>query len=151
MRIGIVTHNYPPHPGGLEVIVEELAHGFARRHDVVVVSTEWLGLRGIARDEDMPVHRLRAWHGAEARGVPYALPLGPGLGAARRALRDCDLIHAHGSLYATTLLGLLARRSGVPLVVTEHVGFVHYRSRAINAVQRLAWLLIGDRVARRTS
>ncbi len=149
MRIGIVTHNYPPHPGGLETVVHELAERFARRHAVVVVSTEWSGERGVSQEGGLVVHRLRAWHGAERRGVPYALPLGPGLPAAWKALRACDVIHAHGSLYATTLLGLTARRRGVPLVITEHVGFVDYPSRAVNAIQRFAWFAIGDRVARR--
>jgi rhamnosyl/mannosyltransferase len=151
MRIGIVTHNYPPHLGGLETIVQELTRGFARAHEVIVVSTAWQGQSGVTTEDGATVHRLPAWHGAERRGVPYAMPLGPGALRAVAALRSCDVLHAHGSLYPTTLLALTARRRGVPLYVTEHVGFVPYASSALNAVQGLAWTSIGAAVVRRSA
>jgi D-inositol-3-phosphate glycosyltransferase len=151
MRIGIATHNYPPHLGGLETIVSELTRGFAQRHEVIVVSTAWQGQSGVAVEDGATVHRLPAWHGAETRGVPYAMPLGPGVARAVRALRSCDVLHAHGSLYATTLLALLVRRRRVPLFITEHVGFVPYSSTVLNAVQRLAWMVVGGPVARRAA
>ena len=37
----------------------------------------------------------------------------------------------------------------MPLVLTEHVGFVSYRSRSINAVQRAAWSAVGFPMVRR--
>ena len=148
MRIGIATHNYPPHLGGLETIVRELTRGFARKHEVIVVTTAWDGRRGVTSEDGATIHRLPAWHGAERRGVPYAMPLGPGVARASSALRSCDLLHAHGSLYATTLLAYLSRRRGVPLFVTEHVGFVHYRSALLNATQQLTWSLIGAPVVK---
>jgi D-inositol-3-phosphate glycosyltransferase len=151
MRIGIATHNYPPHLGGLETIVHELTRGFARRHEVIVVSTEWQDQSGVTAEDGATVHRLPAWHGAERRGVPYAMPLGPGVLRAMSALRSCDVLHAHGSLYATTLLALLARRRDVPLFITEHVGFVAYSSSALNVVQRLAWASIGAPAVRHSA
>lgn len=151
MRIGVATHNYPPHPGGLETLVHGLTRGFAREHEVAVVSTAWQDRRGISTEDGATVHRLPAWHGAEQRGVPYAMPFGPGVLRAHAALRSSDVLHAHGCLYSTTLLALLARRRGVPLIVTEHVGFVHYQSETLNAVQRLAWTLIGGPVVGRAA
>jgi D-inositol-3-phosphate glycosyltransferase len=151
MRIGVVTHNYPPHLGGLETIVRELALGYARQHEVTVVSTAWNGRTGVAYENGAKVYRLPAWHGAEKRGVPYAMPIGPGIRRAIAALRSCDVLHAHGSLYATTVLALMARRRGVPVFITEHVGFVPYSSTVLNAIQRLAWSLIGAPVLHRSS
>ena len=151
MRIGIVTHNYPPHVGGLETIARELARGFAKQHEVIVVSTAWEGKSGVAHEDGATVHRLPAWHGAEERGVPYAMPIGPGVLRAIGALRSCDLLHAHGSLYATTILALVARRGKRPLFITEHVGFVPYSSAALNTVQRLAWALVGSPAVRRSA
>jgi glycosyltransferase involved in cell wall biosynthesis len=66
-------------------------------------------------------------------------------------VRNSDVVHAHGSLYATTVLANTARRPAAPLFVTEHVGFVPYSSSILNAVQSLAWRLIGDRIARRAT
>ena len=151
MRIGVVTHNYPPHLGGLEAVAHALTCGLARQHEVTVVSTAWQGRHGVSTEDGATVHRLPAWHGAERHGVPYALPLGPGVLRAHAALRSCDVLHAHGSLYVTTLLALVARRRRVPLVITEHVGFVDYPSSAVNVVQRLAWAMIGGPLVRRAA
>lgn len=151
MRIGVVSHNYPPHLGGLEAIVWGLTCGLARQHEVTLVSTAWQNRSGVSTEDGATVHRLPAWHGAEKRGVPYALPLGPGVLHAHAALRPCDVLHAHGSLYLTTLLALAARRRGVPLIITEHVGFVRYPSKVVNAVERLAWTLIGGPLVRRAA
>jgi D-inositol-3-phosphate glycosyltransferase len=151
MRIGITAHSYPPHVGGVEIIAQQLARGFARSHEVIVVSTAWQDRTGISMEDGAIVHRLPSWHGSEARGVPYTIPLGPGTRRAMAALRSCDVLHAHGSLYATTLLALLARRRHVPLFVTEHVGFVSYSSTLLSDVQRLAWSSIGDRVVGRSA
>jgi len=144
VRLGIASHNYPPHPGGLEVIVQALARGFAVNHEVTLVTTAWDGQVGAADEDGVAVLRLPAAHFTEPLGVPYPLPLGRHSRMAWRAFARCQLVHAHGSLYATTLLARFARSRQVPLILTEHVGFVSYRSPALNAVQRLAWRLIGD-------
>jgi len=69
---------------------------------------------------------------------------------ALRAVATCDVIHVHGALYpgSVAATALSAARS-IPLLLTEHVGFVDYGKVALNAAQRLAWLAIGDPVARR--
>jgi len=148
MRIGILCHSYPPHPGGVEVIVQNLARGLAPRHEVIVVTTAWQGARGLGHENGFEVHRLSALHATEELGVPYPLPLGPGVRQAMAALRRADVLHAHGALYPTSLL---AARTKKPLVLTEHVGFVEYHSGVLNTVERIAWRLLGDRVVRSAS
>ena len=152
LRVAMFCHNYVPHPGGLEVMVRNLASGLARRHDVTLVTSDWPGATGVSREEGMTVHRLPTIHATERRGVPYPVPSGAGLRAALAAVRGADVVHAHGALYAQTLLAArVARKAGAPLVLTEHVGFVEYRSGAVNAVERAAWTLIGDRMTRRAA
>ena len=149
LRIGMFVSNYLPHPGGLEVMVWNLARGLARRHHVVLVTSAYNGKSGVSREDGMTVHRLPAVHVTERVSVPYPVPTGPGLRAALRESTGADVIHAHGALYAQTLLARrAARRSGAPLVLTEHVGFVSYDNVALNAVQRVAWRAIGDPVVR---
>lgn len=147
MRIALFCHNYPPHPGGLEVVVERLAAGLGERHDVVVVTTAWEDRRGVAVEGGVEVHRLSAVHASESAGVPYPVPWRPA--EARRALdaaAAADVVHVHGALYATTTLGFMAaRRRRRPVVLTEHVGFVEYPSRVLNATQAAAWAVLGDR------
>ena len=151
-RIAMFAHNYPPHPGGLEVMVRALATGLARRHEVTVVTSAHRGNAGVTREDGLTVHRLPTSHVTEGLGVPYPMPLGPGVRAALAAVAGADLVHAHGALYAQTLLALrAARRAGAPLVLTEHVGFVSYANPVLNATQRAAWKLIGDGVVERSA
>jgi glycosyltransferase involved in cell wall biosynthesis len=149
LRIAMFASNYSPHPGGLEVMVRSLARGLAERHDVVLVTSGYSATSGVSREDGMVVHRLPALHAAESLGVPYPVPAGPGLRRALAAAASADVVHAHGALYFQTLLARrVARRTKAPLVLTEHVGFVSYEQPAIDAIQRAAWAVIGDRMIR---
>jgi glycosyltransferase involved in cell wall biosynthesis len=148
----MLCHNYPPHPGGLEVMVRNLANGLARRHEVTLVTTAFDGVEGRAVEAGMTVWRVPAIHVTERMGIPYPIPMGDTLGAALRSLTSVDLLHAHGALYATTIYASrLARRRTVPFVITEHVGFVEYGNPIVNAVESVAWSTIGDRVMKETN
>src|SRR5881227_2225966 len=104
MRVAMVCHNYLPHPGGLEVIVRNLARHIAHEHRVTLITTEWNGVRGVRLEDGVEVHRLPAFHFTERWSVPYPFPKGPGLRAAIRAIAAADVLHAHGALYATSVL-----------------------------------------------
>jgi len=151
MRIGVLCHNYPPHPGGLEVVVREVSRRLALRNEVTIVTSAWEGTAGCASEDGMTVHRVPAVHVAESLGVPYPFPLGRGLASAWRALSRCDVLHAHGSLYWGSMLAALLGRERRPLVVTEHVGFVEYSSPVVRGVESFAWRAIGDPVVRRAA
>jgi glycosyltransferase involved in cell wall biosynthesis len=152
VKIAVFASNYPPHPGGLERVVHHVAAGLADRHEVVVVTTAWAGLTGEAREGNLRVFRLPTIHASEPWGVPYPVPYGPGIRAALKTAGGADVYHAHGALYATSVLAaLLARRSARPLVLTEHVGFVQYGSSVLNGIERLAWSTVGKYVLRRTA
>ena len=90
MKIAMFVSNYLPHPGGLEVMVWNLARGLARRHDVVLVTSAYDGVHGVSEEDGMTVHRLPAVHLTERFGVPYPVPVGPGLRAALRDVRERD-------------------------------------------------------------
>lgn len=145
LRIAMFTHNYLPHPGGLEVMVWNLARGLAIRHDVVIVTSAYEGVTGVSREDGLIVHRLPAMHATESLSVPYPMPTGQGVRAALDAVTGVDVVHAHGALYPQTMLARRAAdRAGAPLVLTEHVGFVTYRRAVLNGIQRAAWRLLGD-------
>ena len=152
MKVAMFAHNYRPHPGGLEVMVWNLARGLAREHEVVLVTSAYAGASGISHEDGMEVHRLPATHLTERMDVPYPVPLGPGLRRALAAVANADVVHAHGALYAQTLIArALAKRIGAPLVLTEHVGWVEYASPVLNSVQRAAWSLIGNGTLRQSA
>ena len=152
MRIGMLCHNYPPHPGGLEVMVQNLASGLAGRHEVTLVTSAFDGAEGRTLEDGMIVFRVPAFHATERMGIPYPIPTGSTLRAALRSLTSVDLLHAHGALYPTSIHAMrLAKRRSVPFVVTEHVGFVEYANPVVNAVEAIAWSTIGDRVIATTN
>jgi glycosyltransferase involved in cell wall biosynthesis len=133
-------------------MVRNLARGLARRHEVTLVTSAFDGARGMSEEDGFVVHRVPALHGTERVGIPYPIPIGRAFGAAMQSLASVDLLHAHGALYATSIRAArLARARRVPFVVTEHVGFVEYSSRMVNAVESVAWAAVGDHVMRTTS
>lgn len=150
MHIATYCHNYLPHPGGVEGVVNALGHEALRfGHRVTVTTTAWGGRRGRACEDGLEVLRLPAIHTTERLGVPYPIPLGPGVRQAWRTAAPATVHHAHGCLYATTLLAATAaRRASRPLIVTEHVGIVPYPSRTLMRIQAAAWRLVGERVLR---
>lgn len=128
-------------------MVQNLVRGLAQRHDVTLVTSGYDGAEGVSEEDGIVVHRLPAFHATERVGIPYPVPTGPGLSAARRALERSEILHAHGALYPTSIhAARMAKRRDVPFVVTEHVGFVEYGNPMVNAVESVAWSTIGDRV-----
>jgi glycosyltransferase involved in cell wall biosynthesis len=148
----MLCHNYRPHPGGVEVMVHNLASRLALRHEVTIVTSAFDGAEGESLEDGMIVHRVPAFHATERMGIPYPVPMGRGLGAALESLASADVLHAHGALYVTSIRAArIAKRRNVPLILTEHVGFVEYGNALVNAVEAVAWSTIGDRVVARTS
>jgi glycosyltransferase involved in cell wall biosynthesis len=147
VRVLLVSANYKPSIGGIERYVENLADGLAARgHEVTVAACRTDGALQEERDGRVRVVRIPATDVLHARlGVPYPLPEPI---AARRTLSrlvgEAHVVHPHDALYATSVLSLaLARRRGVPSVLTQHVAFVPQRNRVLNAVQHTAIATVG--------
>jgi D-inositol-3-phosphate glycosyltransferase len=152
MRIGMLCHYYPPHAGGVEIVVWNLARSLAHRHEVTIVTSAIGADEGTSVEDGITIVRTPAYNVTERFGIPYPIPAGGGLSAAVKSLASADVVHAHGALYPGSIhAATLARRHDVPLVVTEHVGFVQYPNRIVNAVEAAAWGTVGDRVIGSTS
>ena len=147
MRIGMLCHYYPPHPGGVEIVVWNLARELARRNEVSIVTCSVGSNAGTTIEDGITVHRTRALNVTEHFGIPYPIPMGRGLATAVKSLASFDVLHAHGALYPGSIYAArLGREYRLPLVLTEHVGFVQYPSRLVNAVESAAWASVGSRV-----
>jgi glycosyltransferase involved in cell wall biosynthesis len=137
MRVLLVSHYYPEHRSGVEIIAGELARRLAARGVEIV----WAASAG---DGDGPAGAIRlpmrAWNVAERRlGFPYPLWCPASLGRLSREVGRCDLVHLHDSLYLGNVVAYLcARRQRKPVVVTQHIGLVPYSNRALRALMALA-------------
>jgi glycosyltransferase involved in cell wall biosynthesis len=147
MRIALVTHYYPAHRGGIELVAGELARRLAAGHGAQIT---WH-----ASDCDAPpdipgvaCEPGRAWNGIERRaGVPYPVWSPGALRRVARAARTAEAVHLHDCLYLPNLVAYAAARlAGRPVLVTQHIGPVPYRNPALRALQFAAYRILGRMV-----
>lgn len=154
MRVLFVSAHFPPHVGGVETYTETLARGLVERgHGVTVVCCRTDPRSPLIEEGQYGVLRVPSltWP-EEHAGVPYPIPA-PGQlrRALASALRDADVVHVQDVVYASSIAALLlARRAGVPSLVTQHVGFVPQGKRLLDGVQRAALAAAGP-IARRAT
>jgi phosphatidylinositol alpha-mannosyltransferase/phosphatidylinositol alpha-1,6-mannosyltransferase len=147
----MVTHYMPPHPGGIEHMAETLCAGYLQAG----LDVRWIASRVPATAPAHEDHRtrVRGWNGLETMlGVPVPLWSPAGHRELQAAVRWADLVHVHDCLYPGSALAVaFAQRCGVPVVLTQHVGFVRYAAAPLNWLQRAAYTTLGRAVLRRAS
>lgn len=142
----LVTHYFPAHRGGVEQVAAELAGRLVEAYGWTVT---WM-----ASDVDPPPVDLPgsvrlvpapAWNGMERRiGVPWPIWSPRALYALWRAIGRADAAHVHDALYfGNAFAWLFARARGVPVVVTQHVGTIPFKSSLLRAVHALANRTLG--------
>lgn len=134
MRVLLVTHYYPEHRGGVELVAGDLARRLASRG----VEIEWAASADEPARGPEEIRRLpaRAWNISERRfGVPYPLWSPAALARLGRAVQRCDVVHLHDALYLGNIAAYLhAKRLRKPVVVTQHVGAIPYSSRLLRGL-----------------
>lgn len=129
MRILVLNHEFPPIGGGGGRAAEDICRGLTiRGHTVRVLTAR---LKGLLRDEHRDGYqitriaslRTQLYRASFAAMTAYVLV---GLWAGIRLIRrfQPDLIHAHFAVPAGTLAWALSRLSGIPYVLTVHLGDV---------------------------
>ena len=149
MRILIVSHYYSEHRGGVEIVAGELAERLARRE----IDVTWAASRtSTDQNQQQTSNRIamEAWNITERTlGFPYPL-WGPiGLIHLWQAVRACDLVHIHDSLYMGNLVAYIyARLLGKPIAVTQHIGMVPYSHRLLRGLLTFANHTLASQVLR---
>ena len=147
MRVALVTHYYPAHRGGVELVAAEIAKRLARRKGMEV---SWFA-SNCDRPPVIPgvtCVASPACNAAERRlGIPYPLWSPAALRRVAKAARGADIVHLHDCLYLPNLVAYAAARlARRPVVVTQHVGMVPYRNRAVRALLFAAYRVLGPLV-----
>jgi len=144
MRLLIVTHYFPDHRGGIEIVAGELARRLARDGvDVVWAASGVTATRGAPGAVPM-----KTWNITENRlGFPYPLWSPAGFSRLRHLVAGCDVVHLHDSLYlGNAAAARLARQLGKSVVVTQHIGEVPYRNPVLRGLLRVANRTLARRV-----
>jgi len=135
MKILLVTNYQPPHMGGIEFAGEALKACWERDgHDVTWMTTD---IPRDARPSTERNIRIPAWNVFEDLlqiNTPLVSPAA--LGRIRAAIDAHDAVNTHSlapGLASTVMRQAL--RAGKPTVVTQHVGVIPLRWRALSALQ----------------
>ncbi len=127
MRILILNHEYPPVGGGGGQAAQDIAKELTRRgHEITILTAH---LKGLSRDEVVDnIHILRVPSlrkypyraGFLTMGVYILAAIGTGFHLIRRW--QPDIIHVHFAVPAGAAAWILARLTGIPYVLTAHLG-----------------------------
>lgn len=131
-RLLLVTHYFPAHRGGVEIVAGELASRLTSSFEL-----HWL-----AADCDpapsLPGARAEgqaAWNGLERFGLPWPIWGWRGWRTLYHAVGEADIIHLHDFIYPANIAAFcLARLRHKPVVITQHIGDIDYRNPLLKAV-----------------
>lgn len=143
-RVLQVSSFMPPHPGGLELAVQNLVAGLRdREHEV-----RWIA-SAVPMNPGTDGHLIRvaAWQRLEHL-IHVPLPFwGPsGYKELLQQIRWADVVHTHDCLYPSSVAAvLLAQSLGKPVVITQHIGMVPY-GPMLSAILQAAYRSIGRSV-----
>jgi glycosyltransferase involved in cell wall biosynthesis len=151
MKLGVVTHYMPPHQGGIEHVAEVLFSGYTDAG----IDVRWIASRvpAAAPAREARRIRVRCWNGLErGLGVPVPIWSPEGWRELARLVQWADALHVHDCLYPSSAVAVaLARRAGKPVLLSQHVGFVHYALPVLNWLERAAYATVGRATLRGAS
>lgn len=132
MRVAMVSAFFPAHGGGIEAVAEQLAFSISRRGFEVC----WVAGGPVSEAPSDPgsdcleITHAPSFDFLESKlGLPFPVWGFRGLVDLWRAVRRSDVVHVHDYLYLPSLFSILfAKILRKPLVITQHVGSIPFRS-----------------------
>lgn len=152
MHVLLVSHQAPPHIGGVENLVLMEARAFlAAGHTVTWITSDGTGDgKDIEPHEGLTIRRVWAWHIVEKLfGIAYPLFAPTLLWWLWRAIGKADLVHVHGLVFpGSPAASLIARMRGKQCICTDHGGILKYKSRIANFLMHTLMATLGRITAR---
>jgi len=142
-RILLVTHYYASHRGGVEIVAAKVAGHLVSRGYGVTWAASDTDTPPDARD-GIEILPMKAQNFVEKKlGLPYPVWSRESLSQLRTKLQSSDVLHIHDSLYhGNVAAARAARRIGKPYIVTQHIGFVPYKSAVLRTALTIANRLV---------
>ncbi len=143
----LVAHHYPPHIGGLGIVVWQQARTMAASGYQVIVLTSRYGPSLAEEDahDGIEVIHLPCSHFMEkAFSIPFPVFSPRLICALWKQVRRADVVHIHDVFYMSSwAAAVIAAGAGRPVLLTQHVAMVEHPSRLIMLIQRLVYGTIG--------
>ncbi len=142
-RLCIVTHTFLPHTGGIERVVYEQSKRLLKKNFEPLVVTNRIDTPKNYVVDGINVECYESLNTGFRLGIPYSIPSVTSFETFLKAVKSCDIVHAHGHPYLTSLVAAkLAKRYKKPFVLTQHNTFIEYDS-FFDDVERLNDLAVG--------
>lgn len=140
-RLLLLTHYYPAHRGGVEIVAGQLASRLAKSYEIVWFAAD---CDPAPSTTGVSCEPQQAWNGLETKGLPWPIWRFQGWINLKRAIAECDVLHIHDFIYPAHLLAIpLARRYGKAIVVTQHIGDIDYRNSLLRGILKLVNRSVG--------
>jgi glycosyltransferase involved in cell wall biosynthesis len=129
-RICLVTHYFPPHIGGIEKVAFEQSKRLAKMgYRITVLTSKPHKEDAGSNVEETKVLYYPTQGLVEKIGLPYPIPWLKAYPLFKTIVKKCDLVHAHGHPYPSSLLACkVAKQFKKPFIVTQHNTFIDYDS-----------------------
>lgn len=129
MKILVLSHEFPPVGGGGGRVARDLATGLAQRgHELRILTTRLRGLPATELVENVRVERIPSRRRTAFRAAFFEMAFydWAAVTVGHQLIRTWkpDLIHAHFAVPAGAAAYALSRLSGLPYVLTVHLGDV---------------------------
>ncbi len=144
-KILIVSHYYPPHVGGIEIVAYNQAKRLAGEgHDVTVVTSSIGSKEKDTVVENVRVVRVGACNYFERFGIPFPI-LSPRIWFVLwKFSKEADIVHIHDVFYITSFVAAVsARLRGKTIVLTQHVAMIAHPNPLVVALERLVYATTG--------
>jgi D-inositol-3-phosphate glycosyltransferase len=146
-RALLVAHHYPPHIGGLGIVVQKQAQSMAENgYQVVVLTTKYEQ----SPQEDgartgIEVIRLPcSWALENFFSIPFPLFSSRLVSETWRQVKRADVVHIHDVFYINCwVAAALAALAGRPILLTQHVAMVDHSNKLVMFIQRLVYRTMG--------
>ncbi len=139
LKILLITHYYPEHRGGVEIVAGQLVSFLCDRGDIEII---W-----IASDTDLPPPAnsqliyipVKTLNFIE-RILHFAYPLW-NLSLYKklwRQIQQVDVVHLHEYIYVGNIMAfVIAKKLKKPVIITQHIGFIPYKSIILKTILQL--------------
>lgn len=152
MNILLVSQYYPPHIGGLEIVVQKQARTLTDRgHQVTVITSSVEGTgAGDIYEEGVQVRRVRSSNFFDSHfRIPFPIPGVGLLSVLSQSVKNADVVHIHDVFYITSWLSyFVAHFYRKPVFLTQHVAWVKHPNFLVMGIQRMVYGLFGTLIFR---
>jgi D-inositol-3-phosphate glycosyltransferase len=143
----LVSHHYPPHIGGLGLVVQKQAKSLADNgYEVIVLTSRFGRIRDAERGSaGIQIVGIPCSHILErVLNIPFPLFSVSLIWRAWWHVRRAEVVHIHDVFYLSSwVAGIFARLLHKPMLVTQHVAVVSHSSGLVMLAQRLVYATIG--------